>query len=220
MSLEFIKARQRERAAKDGRPMRAQDFLSGLPEGHSTEPVLTVVPLTIAESEAATRATFEYHKALVANLSDKAKQLLNDLGVVTNAEAVEKVFRACRRCDDLSQPVFASPAEIRDNLTSDELAALYAALATTQRDVSPFKVHTVDDLEALSKSIAGSTSDDLDSLLAKFPRKTLVDVLIYECKAHQVTRDELAALRVSSGAATAASQYGDFVGRVASAGGE
>jgi hypothetical protein len=215
--LSTLKARSAERAERDGRKLAPQDFLGGLPADYPTDPVLVVVPLTIGDSDAAVDAAAKYRKGLLADLGDKAKILLDDPVFLQDAEAVEKVHRACRRIDDPSRPAFDSAQQIRDTLTTEEVAVLYAVTMATQRATSPLKMETLEDREALSAAIALADEGGYTPMLDRFPRATLVDVLVFECRSHKATRDELLALKVKHGYLTPKEAYGDFVERVAEA---
>jgi hypothetical protein len=202
--LDTLSARATERATKDGREVRPLDFIGGLAADHPNEPCLVVVPLQMGESDAATESAAKYRKSLLSELGDRAKILLDDPVILEDAEAVEKVWRACRQVGDRSAKAFPSAQTIRDLLRQEEIAVLYAVQRSVQQAASPIKLSTLEDRESISATIAALDSEALTNMLERFPKRDLVDILVFECRAHKQTRDELTAVKVQAGLITAA----------------
>lgn len=99
-----------------------------------------------AEAEAYTRTKL---KGSIPGTND-ARRGYDDL--YNNAAAVEILFRALRKKDDITSPAFASPKELRA-LSVDEIGALFQEYLITQHQLGPI--------------VTKMTEADLDMWLAR-----------------------------------------------------
>lgn len=186
-----LKERQRARIIAEGRKLKPSDFLSAdvaskLPD----EPCLLVVSLTVAESDQATDAALRYKKQSITQLGERARDLIDEPSLFADADAVERLYRACRKPDEPSERAFASADELRELFTTEELAVLYSVQVETQQSSSPLKTTTLHDREVIASIIANTEdSPELQAYLARFPRMLLSDLLIWACKDRKIARE-------------------------------
>ena len=99
-----------------------------------------------AEAEAYTRKVL---KGAIPGTND-ARRGYDDL--YNNAAAIEILFRALRKKDDIKQPAFATPKELRA-LSVDEVGVLFQEYLVTQHQLGPI--------------VTKMTEEDLDMWLAR-----------------------------------------------------
>lgn len=80
-----------------------------------------------------------------------------------NAAAVELLFRACRKIDDVAQPLFPSPKDIRAALTVDEVAVLMNSYLETTATLGPILANlSAEDTEAwIDRLVEGGSASPL-----------------------------------------------------------
>lgn len=122
------------------RPHRVVDFPRKMPEGKPA-PRIAIQVLTqeeqmvcAAAAEDFARKTLNRDKGSIPR-NDEAHQGYDDL--YKNAGAIEVLFRACRRVDDLKMPAFPSTAEMRREFSTDEVGVLFDHYLTTQAELGP-----------------------------------------------------------------------------------
>lgn len=124
-----------EKIAAMPRPSRAVDFPRYDPTG---QPVGRLAIWVLSQHEqmgAAAEAESYARKRLKEIPKDgEARQGYEDL--YRNAAAVEVLWRACRRLDDLTKPFFPTPHQLR-TLTVDEIGVLLQDYFVTQSTLGP-----------------------------------------------------------------------------------
>lgn len=103
------------------------------------EPICQIAMWVLTEEEqnACQAAAELFTRKLLKEIpkGDEARRGYDDL--YNNAAAIEILYRACRRPDDLSKPFFPSPAEMRRHLTIDEVGVLFNQYMTVQVETGP-----------------------------------------------------------------------------------
>jgi hypothetical protein len=204
--LDVIRERQRERIVKEGKPLKASDFLTGEAVAKlGDEPVALVVALTVAEADEATEKALKHKRNVIASLGEKARDLIDEPSLFADSERVEQCFLALRDPAEPARRLFESSDQIRSLFTTEEIAVLCAVQVMAQMATSPIKTGTLADREAIATSIASaSDSVDLDTFFARFPKTLLADVLIWACKSRAEMQLEIENLREQLGHAQAA----------------
>lgn len=117
------------------RPSRAVDFPRLDPTGQPVGRLAIWVLSQEDQMRAAAEAEAYARKRLKEIPKDgEARQGYEDL--YRNAAAVEVLFRACRRIDDLKKPFFPTPHQLR-SLTVDEIGVLLQEYFITQSELGP-----------------------------------------------------------------------------------
>jgi|SRR5215210_7474121 len=167
------------------RPHRLVDFPrrdpgSGEPMGKVALQVLTQEEqmTCAAAAEAFTRKIIKE-----APRQDEAKRGYDD--VYNNAAAVEVLFRACRRTEDVTRPFFPAPAEIRKHLTADEVGVLMTNYFTVQTELGPIVAHlSSEEVDAwITRLVEGGSAYPLD-LLSSDVLRTLVVGMASQLRAY------------------------------------
>lgn len=193
--LDKIKAHASRIAEERGIKVELSSFLGG----YSGDECVLVCPLLVKDIDEATAAAVSHRKGVIAELGDRARELLDDPALFQDAEAVEKVWRACRNADDSSERAFPSPAFIRESMTVDEVAALYAALETVQRAGAPSMRMTGEDEREFMLSVAEAQGERAELLLATMPRWALAEALAGACRRWLASEIEADVLRSQIG---------------------
>lgn len=115
---------------------------------------IAIWPLTQEELMICNAEADRFTKAL---LKDPQKRDETNLGydhTFGNDNAIQILFRACRDAKDLKRGAFPSTKMMRQELTADEVGALFNMYLTVQVEVGPI-VHrlSVDEMEALVRRI-------------------------------------------------------------------
>lgn len=161
---------EKRAAARPTVHVRLVDFLAGDIEG-----AIAVRALNVSEDGDATKAAVEYRRGLISQLPERfMREFLEDHSFLEDARSVEKLWRACRSVDDVSQPAFPSAQWMRENFTHDELQTLFgfyeSAVMAAGRTVEV-------DRDVVAFMAAGSARGEFDarSVLMTVPRPVLVD---------------------------------------------
>jgi len=156
------------------RPFRVVDFPR--PDPATGKPIaqMAVWVLTQEEQMLSAAAAEQFARRLMKEVpkSDDARRGYDDL--YNNAAAIEILFRACRRKDELDKPFFPAPELIRRTLTIDEVSVLMTHYLTAQAEMGPIVAHlSQEEMDALIKRLAeGGSRFPLD-LLSSEALKTL-----------------------------------------------
>lgn len=118
------------------RPFKVVPFPRTNPDGDPLGEVAIWV-LSQGENEAAQADAGKYVRE---KLFAKGEQVQSDHAyseVYNNELAVQLLFRACRRPDKLTLPVFPGASDLRSSLSLDEVSVLYNAYFLVRRELGP-----------------------------------------------------------------------------------
>lgn len=158
------------------------------------------------------RALFDAHR-YVERLG-KGTDAAKDPDVTTEAKLVHALWTACREVDEKGSlgisGAFPGPQWMRDNLDSDELAALLNIYNDVRFRKSPFPYEFTDDeVERIAMLCAdGADTEIPTAMLAGMPREIVAQYLIVlSCKLRKA-RSELLAAQALAGATAPAPAEG------------
>lgn len=166
------------------RPHRLVDFprkdrVTGQPIGQIAIWVLTQEESMICQS-AAEKFARNTLKENVPKQSDAQEGYAN---IYRNAAAVEVLWRACRRPEDLKQPAFPSPGEMRKLLTHDEVGVLMSHYNRVQTELGPYVTDmTAEELDAwIARLEEGGSRFFLDCLSSEV-KEALIERLAFRLR--------------------------------------
>ena len=156
-------------------PHRIIDFPRKKAGTEETVGQLAMMVLTQNQQMEAAAATEMLTRKLLKESpkADEARKGYDDL--YSNAAAVELLWRACRRHDDLERPLFPTPIDIRQHLSPNEVSVLVQQYMIISSEVGPI-VATMTDAEIdawISRLVEGGSAAPL-GLLTSDALTTLV----------------------------------------------
>jgi hypothetical protein len=119
------------------RPHRVVDFPRKMPDTDEAIGQVAIWPLTSEEKMISATAAEKFAKEKLRIEAKASEENLGYQAVFESASVCEVLWRACRRPEDLKLPAFPSPAELRKNLTDDELAVLFRSYILVKFEVGP-----------------------------------------------------------------------------------
>lgn len=154
--------------------------------------------LNMAEESDANRAAVAFRKGVLADIPAQfVQEFLADPTFLDDARCVEKMWRACRNVDDVSEHAFPSAQWMRQQMTAEELTTLYGfyekAVIKAGKTAEPIDR---DQLMFIAyASAAASSSESTDGQLMGLAKPVLVDMFIrLSCEYSKVVPPAAAAL--------------------------
>jgi hypothetical protein len=118
------------------RPHELVDFPRKGPDG---QPICRVAIQVLSQEEhmAASAETDRYTKRLLKELpkDNEARRGYDD--IYNNQAAIEILFRACRKPDDVAKPFFPTPMEIAKHLSADEIGVMMNLYFMVRKKIGP-----------------------------------------------------------------------------------
>ena len=142
--------------------------------------------LNVAEDSDAAKAAVAFRKGVLVDLPAQfVQEFLADPTFLDDARCVEKLWRASRDPADVSKPAFPSAQWMREQMTHEELQALYGfyerAVERAGRTPEPI---TDDAFTFLYHGCAANAERDVDSVLLPFTKPVLADLFVRLSVAH------------------------------------
>jgi hypothetical protein len=158
--------------------------------GGKAIPKVAIVVPRIGEQGAAIR---DAHKAL-ANDIDAVK---SDPDALDNEKQVELLYRVTRNAEKPSEPAFAGPKWMRENLTTDHLAALLNLLGVTRRKHGPggLKTFAPEEVDLFARQLHASESGEAYANLARMAHVDLSGLTMVLASRYVAMASELEALQ-------------------------
>lgn len=157
------------------RPTLNVPFPRMLPGTEEPVGMVAIWALTQKEQMDANAEADRYTKALLKDPQRKEEANLGYHHTYANEGAVQVLWRACRRPDDLSQTIFPSPKLMRDRMTTDEIGVLFKHYLTAQLELGPIIAYlTAEEQEAMVLRLQRDGSEHPFNSLSWEQQKTLV----------------------------------------------
>lgn len=115
------------------RPSKVVDFPRKNLDGQATGQIR----IWVLKQEERMASIFEAERLTKHYLKDGKKDDLGYEDLYQDAVCVEVLTRACRNVDDPKRPAFPSSKQLRQELTTDELATLFQHYLTVQLELGP-----------------------------------------------------------------------------------
>lgn len=136
--------------------------------------------LNVAEDSDAAKAAVEFRKGVLASLPAQfVQEFLADPTFLDDARCVEKLWRASRDASDVSKPAFPSAQWMREQMTHEELQALYGfyerAIEKSGRTPEPI---TDDAFTFLYHGCAANADRNVDDVLMPLTKPVLADLFV------------------------------------------
>lgn len=143
------------------RPKRIVDLPRSYPEDFPDQEKagkavgqIAIWPLTQEELMICNAEADRFTKALLKDPQKRDEANFGYEHTFGNDNAIQILFRACRDAKDLKKAAFPSTKMMRQELTTDEIGALFNMYLTVQVEVGPIVHHlSVDEMEALVRRI-------------------------------------------------------------------
>lgn len=130
---------------------------------------LAIVVLTQEEQMACSARAEELTRRLlkekqITAKTDEARRGYED--IYNNACAVEILFRACKKADDIAASLFPTPDAIRAKLSADEIGVLMNMYFTVQSELGPIVAYMSDEEQdaLIRRLVEGGSAFPLDLL--------------------------------------------------------
>jgi hypothetical protein len=170
--------------------------LSEVVRDGSVEGTVAMRALTVQEECEATEDAIAFRKRTLASLPEKhAQAFLDDPSFLEDAKHIERLWRACRQSDDLSQPAFKSSDWMRRHFTVDECRRLAEWFGRAERlNSKEPEMFTREQRTSLMEGLAMVAHTSMpDRALDGLPRWVLADLLIDASAQWKAERDRKAA---------------------------
>lgn len=152
-----------------------KDPVTKLPIGQIAVWILTQEETMICQAAADTFARKSMKDGVPKN--NEASEGYTNL--YRNAAAVEVLFRACRRMNDLKMPAFPSPGEMRKNFSHDEIGILMDHYHRVQSEIGPYVSEcSAEELDAWIRVLEEGGSRHFLDLLTSETKEALVERLV------------------------------------------
>lgn len=172
------------------RPHRVVDFPRKGPDG-ATVGQIAIVTLTQGESMSATNSTERVVKKLmkeeggaVPGSNEKSEGYTT---LFENRAAIEVLFRACKKPDDLDKPFFPTIEAIAKHLTVDEIGVLMNLYNIVREEIGPIVSRmSEEEMDAwIDRLVQGGRAADPLALLTLAARTDLLIYMADQCSRSQ-----------------------------------
>lgn len=175
---------ERIKAHAAQRPTLTVDLRSFL--ASEVEGAIKMRALNVAEDSDAAKAAVEFRKGVLSSLPAQfVQEFLSDPTFLDDARCVEKLWRASRDSADTARPAFPSAQWMREQMTHEELQALYGfyerAVERAGRTPEPIGE---DEFTFLYHGVAANAERDVDRILLPFTKPVLADLFVRLAVAH------------------------------------
>lgn len=143
------------------RPFDIIDFPRKDPETGEQLAQVYIHVLRHGETAAANADAEKFAKKVLGDEFATTEKNVSYGDLYSNEQAVQLLFRACRRVDDPKLPFFPSQSEIRANLTNDEISVLMSAYIIISLEYGPIAANmTEEEIDEWLKKLqeAGKTA--------------------------------------------------------------